>query len=87
MHVQSRSGVLLAIVVAQAAVGYTQYFTGVPPLLVGIHVAGATAVWAAVIWFYLGLFLLEGPRRGIDDRPRGHARVGTGMSGHRRHGT
>ncbi len=28
----------------QAAVGYTQYFTGVPAILVGAHVAGATAV-------------------------------------------
>ena len=32
----------------QAAVGYVQYFNGVPALLVGIHVAGATAVtWAS----------------------------------------
>jgi cytochrome c oxidase assembly protein subunit 15 len=35
-------------------VGYTQYFTGIPALLVGIHVAGATALWAATIWFALG---------------------------------
>lgn len=28
----------------QAAVGYVQYFNGVPELLVGVHVAGATAV-------------------------------------------
>ncbi len=28
----------------QAAVGYVQYFNGVPELLVGLHVAGATAV-------------------------------------------
>lgn len=33
--------------VLQAAVGYVQYFNDVPELLVGIHVAGATAVmWA-----------------------------------------
>ncbi len=30
--------------VLQAAVGYVQYFTGVPELLVGVHVAGATAL-------------------------------------------
>jgi cytochrome c oxidase assembly protein subunit 15 len=36
-------------------VGYTQYFTGIPALLVGIHVAGATALWAATIWFALGV--------------------------------
>jgi cytochrome c oxidase assembly protein subunit 15 len=33
----------------QAAVGYTQYFTDVPPLLVGIHVAGATLLWAMTV--------------------------------------
>ena len=59
--VQARLGVLLVIVVAQAAIGYTQYLTGIPVLLVGFHLAGATAVWAAAIWFYLGLFRREVP--------------------------
>ncbi len=37
----------LFIGVLQAAIGYVQYFNDVPELLVGIHVAGATAVmWA-----------------------------------------
>ena len=49
-----RGEVLLGVLVAQAAVGYTQYFTGVPVLLVGVHIAGATAVWAATIHFLLG---------------------------------
>ncbi len=34
---------------AQGAVGYVQYFTGVPWLLVAVHVAGACAVWVAVL--------------------------------------
>jgi cytochrome c oxidase assembly protein subunit 15 len=38
---------LLLVLLAQAAVGYTQYFTGVPALLVGVHVCGALAVWIA----------------------------------------
>jgi cytochrome c oxidase assembly protein subunit 15 len=33
----------------QGAVGYTQYFSDVPPLLVGIHVAGATVLWAMTV--------------------------------------
>jgi cytochrome c oxidase assembly protein subunit 15 len=33
----------------QATIGYTQYFTGVPPLLVGLHVFGATVVWIAAL--------------------------------------
>ena len=36
---------LLIAVVAQGAIGYTQYFTGVPAGLVGLHVLGATVVW------------------------------------------
>lgn len=53
--VQRRGAVLLAVLLAQGAVGYAQYFTGVPPLLVGIHIAGAVAVWAAAVRFQLGL--------------------------------
>jgi cytochrome c oxidase assembly protein subunit 15 len=45
--------VLVAVLVAQAAVGYTQYFTGVPVVLVGIHIAGAALVWAAALSFLL----------------------------------
>jgi cytochrome c oxidase assembly protein subunit 15 len=47
---------LLVVLVAQAAVGYTQYLTDIPPLLVGIHIAGATAVWSATVWSYLSFF-------------------------------
>lgn len=30
---------------AQASIGYLQYFTGVPVVLVAFHIAGATALW------------------------------------------
>jgi cytochrome c oxidase assembly protein subunit 15 len=53
--VARRLEVLLVVLVAQAGVGYAQYFTGIPALLVGIHVAGATALWSATIWFALGV--------------------------------
>jgi heme a synthase len=46
---------LLVVLVAQAAVGYWQYFTGVPAWLVGIHVLGAALVWIAVVRVWLGL--------------------------------
>ncbi|WAJ47677.1 heme A synthase [Mycobacterium sp. Aquia_216] len=42
-----RLGVLLGLLCAQAAVGTTQYFTGVPAALVAVHVAGAAACTAA----------------------------------------
>lgn len=46
--VQQRARHLLAASIAQAAVGWTQYFTDVPALLVGVHLAGATLVWLAL---------------------------------------
>jgi cytochrome c oxidase assembly protein subunit 15 len=39
--------VLITITLFQAAVGYWQYFTGVPAGLVAVHIAGATAFWMA----------------------------------------
>jgi cytochrome c oxidase assembly protein subunit 15 len=50
-----RAEVLLFVLVAQTAVGYAQYFSDVPPVLVGIHIAGAAAVWVAVVWFRVGV--------------------------------
>ena len=44
-HVFPRAQNLLTVAVLQGAIGYTQYFTDVPPLLVGFHVGGAVAVW------------------------------------------
>ena len=46
---QRRVWVLIAIVLLQGFVGYTQYFTGLPELLVAVHVAGACAVWWATL--------------------------------------
>lgn len=49
-----RGSVLLGVLVLQAGIGYLQYFTDVPPALVAIHVAGATAVYAAAVMVLLG---------------------------------
>lgn len=46
---RSAATTLLTVLVLQAAVGYTQYFTGVPALLVALHVLGASLVWLAVL--------------------------------------
>ncbi|WP_156756487.1 COX15/CtaA family protein [Actinokineospora pegani] len=47
-----RYAVLVVVVLAQGALGFTQYFTGVPEVLVSLHVLGATVViWAtANLW-------------------------------------
>ena len=41
---------LVGISVAQATVGYTQYFTGLPILLVLIHVTGAVGLWITMLF-------------------------------------
>jgi cytochrome c oxidase assembly protein subunit 15 len=54
-RVQTCVTIVLVVLVAQAGIGYWQYFTDIPALLVGIHVAGATAVFAATLWLFLSL--------------------------------
>jgi cytochrome c oxidase assembly protein subunit 15 len=46
---------LLLIELAQGAIGYVQYFTGVPAALVAAHVLGATLVWIATLRVVLAL--------------------------------
>ncbi len=46
---------LAVTVVAQAAVGFIQYSTGIPTGLVAIHVAGATLLWIFALYLRLGL--------------------------------
>jgi len=53
--VQRRGYRLLVAIVAQGAIGYTQYELGIPVGLVALHIAGATAVMALTVWFHLGL--------------------------------
>lgn len=53
---QRRGRLLLAIMVAQALVGFSQYALGLPRLLVGLHIAGATAFWLATLWLAESLY-------------------------------
>ena len=41
--------ILLAIQLGQGVIGFVQYFTALPILLVGMHMAGACAVWLGVL--------------------------------------
>lgn len=59
--VRARGMVLTGAILVQGALGYTQYFLGVPPGLVIVHVAGSVAVWGAVLWFHLGLTEYRSP--------------------------
>ena len=64
--VMRRGEVLLGVLVAQAAVGYAQYFTGVPVGLVAIHIFGAVAVWIATLVFVLRLHTHPPPADDLD---------------------
>lgn len=66
---------LLATTVAQGAVGYWQYLTGVPPVLVWFHILGSVAVWSLALLLHLSLFARRSAGRdpavgsgGADDR-------------------
>jgi heme a synthase len=50
-----RAAVLLGIVLAQGLIGFVQYATGLPVLLVGAHVLGACLVWIAALRLLLAL--------------------------------
>jgi cytochrome c oxidase assembly protein subunit 15 len=66
-------------------VGYTQYFTGVPVLLVGIHLLGAVLVFLAALHFHFGLWEWEPEPAAVaiaesrdSDATAGHALAGAG---------
>jgi cytochrome c oxidase assembly protein subunit 15 len=47
--IDQRLSAWLFLGVLQGFIGYVQYFTGVPEVLVGAHLAGATALWAVTV--------------------------------------
>jgi heme a synthase len=49
------AGVLLGVELAQGVVGFVQYFTGLPILLVGLHLLGSAAVSACLAWLLVGV--------------------------------
>ena len=46
-HTKKEIKVFAIIALAQGAIGYLQYFTGIPEILVAAHLLGATLVWIA----------------------------------------
>lgn len=47
--------VLLAVELAQGGIGFVQYFTGLPIVLVGFHLLGAAVISAAMTWTLLSV--------------------------------
>lgn len=54
-----RAWALLALTAGQGVVGYVQYFTGLPELLVGVHLFAAAVLIAAVAFTLTGLRVRE----------------------------
>ncbi len=53
--VRQASAWLLGVVLGQGVIGFVQYFTHVPALLVAVHMLGACLVWLAAWWALLTL--------------------------------
>ncbi len=50
VHRSRATVTLLAVELAQGLIGFVQYFTDLPVVLVGLHLVGATLVAATVTW-------------------------------------
>ena len=48
-HIAVAWEIFLGLAILQGGLGYWQYFTGVPILLVAFHIAGSVAVWLAAL--------------------------------------
>ena len=53
-HVARRGRWLVAAILLQVAIGYAQYFSGLPTGVVELHIAGATVLWTVTVWLNLG---------------------------------
>ena len=53
--VSRRARRVAALLVVQGTVGYVQYFTGVPVLLVGIHILLASLTWIEIVRLHLSM--------------------------------
>jgi cytochrome c oxidase assembly protein subunit 15 len=71
-HVRTALLVLLGVELAQGTIGYVQYFTGLPIVLVAAHVAGAMILWIAALRPLFGLRVRTAspvPPNAPDDAP------------------
>ncbi|TXS34168.1 heme A synthase, partial [Streptomyces sp. ms191] len=52
---RARARDLIVVLLAQGGIGYVQYFTGVPEILVAAHMLGSALMWIAVLRLLLSL--------------------------------
>ncbi|MEV4425796.1 COX15/CtaA family protein [Streptomyces sp. R-07] len=55
LDTRARARDLLLVLLGQGVIGYVQYFTGVPELLVAAHMLGSSLMWIAVLRLALSL--------------------------------
>lgn len=67
--VRRAAAVLIGVELAQGAIGYTQYFTGLPSLLVGAHLVGACLVWVAALRLLLVTRVRTAATHGVVAQP------------------
>ena len=60
--------------------GYVQYFNDIPAVLVGVHIAGATAVWSATLVLCTSAASNARPRRGAPPSPARRVAACTGLT-------
>jgi cytochrome c oxidase assembly protein subunit 15 len=65
---RARARDLLIVLLAQGAIGYVQYLSQVPELLVGAHMLGSALMWIAVVRLALSLRERPGTGAGIPAR-------------------
>ncbi|MCC2270817.1 COX15/CtaA family protein [Streptomyces sp. CT1-17] len=63
----ARTRDLFLVLLAQGVIGYVQYFTDLPEILVGLHMLGSCLVWIAVLRVLLAL--RERPEEAVTELP------------------
>jgi cytochrome c oxidase assembly protein subunit 15 len=71
----ARTRELFLVLLAQGVIGYVQYFTHLPELLVGLHMLGSALIW---IWVLRVLFSLRERPVTVADLPGPSAEVTVG---------
>ncbi|MFD7438317.1 heme A synthase [Streptomyces sp. NPDC059861] len=79
----NRTRDLFLVLLAQGVIGYVQYFTDLPELLVGLHMLGSCLVWIAVLRVALALRERPADLPADPSAPQEYAATSASMAGPR----
>ncbi|GGL83685.1 cytochrome b561 [Streptomyces fumigatiscleroticus] len=74
-----RTRELFLVLLAQGVIGYVQYFTDLPELLVGLHMLGSAVIWIAVLRVLLSLHERPLAEAGVPGPVQSGSTVGAGI--------